>query len=93
MYFLFELNPSLSISVFIDLLISKKIRIKSKKSKNMFRINKYCKFCSFNSMGLLSINVKNVKKPTKSVIKKIKIINRFFFKNSCINKRYYSYKK
>ena len=38
------LRPSLSISFLIDFLISLKININNKKSKNIFKINKYCKF-------------------------------------------------
>ena len=84
MYLLFEVKPSLSISIFIDFLISLKIKMNNKKSKNIFKINKYCKFFWFNSKKLLSMNVKNVKKPINSVILDKKMINIFFFKNSNI---------
>ena len=76
--------PSLSISVFIDFLISEKTKIKRRISKIMFEINKYCRFCEFKSMKLLLINVKNVKKPTNRVIRNNMIIIVFFFKNSRI---------
>ena len=84
MYFLFDVNPSLSISDLIALLMSKKISPYSKISKKIFKINKYWRFCWFNSIELLSMNVKKVKKPTKRVMRNIKIMNIFFFKNSCI---------
>jgi hypothetical protein len=42
-YFLFDVNPSLSISFLIEFLISIKININSKTNKNIFKINKYCK--------------------------------------------------
>ena len=44
MYFLFDFNPSLSISLLIAFLISKKIKIKRSVNKTIFKINKYCKF-------------------------------------------------
>ena len=81
-YLLFEDKPSLSISFLIDFFISLKINIKSKKSKKIFNINKYCKLSWFNSIKLRSINVKNVKKPINSVILDRIIMNIFFFKNS-----------
>ena len=74
--------PPLSISTFIDLLISTKTNKNNKKSKNIFKINKFCKLSWFNSKKLLSMNVKKVKKPTDSVIIDRIIINIFFFKNS-----------
>ena len=79
-----EVNPSLSISILIDFLISLKININNKKSKNIFKINKYCKLSWLSSIKPLSINVKNVKKPINSVILDIIMINIFFFKNSTI---------
>ena len=48
----------------------------NKKSKKIFKINKYCKFFSFNSIKLLSMKVKNVKKPINSVI-----LNKAIMKN------------
>jgi hypothetical protein len=42
-YFLFEVKPSLSISLLIDFLISAKINKNNKKSKKIFKINRYCK--------------------------------------------------
>ena len=54
-YFLFDLNPSLSISFLIAFLISKKIIIKSNESKTIFITSKYCKFLLESSKGLLSI--------------------------------------
>ena len=43
-YFLFDFNPSLSISFLIALLISIKIKIKSATKRTIFRTNKICKF-------------------------------------------------
>ena len=40
-YFLLEARPSLSISVFIDFFISKKINPNNKINKKIFKINKY----------------------------------------------------
>ena len=48
MYFLLDNKPSLSISFLIDFFISLKINKNNKKSKNIFKINKYCKFDGFN---------------------------------------------
>ena len=83
-YFLFDLDPSTSISFLIDFLISKKTKAKNNSNKNILINNKYCRFMSFNLIKLLSINVKNVIKPTNNVTKKTKIINKFFLKNSVI---------
>tara|TARA_S200000501_G_scaffold205638_1_gene193367 strand:- start:56 stop:361 length:306 start_codon:yes stop_codon:yes gene_type:complete len=83
-YRLFEVSPSLSISILIDFFISLKINKNNKKSKMMFIIKRYCKFFSFNSIKLLSINVKNVKNPINSVIVNKKIIKIFFLRNSNI---------
>ena len=44
-YLLFDDKPSLSISFFIDFLISLKINTNNRASKNIFRISKFCKFC------------------------------------------------
>ena len=82
MYFLFDVKPSLSISVLIDFLISLKINTNSNKSKQIFKTNKFCKLFSFSLIKLRSINVKNVKKPINSVIVDRIIMNIFFFKNS-----------
>ena len=41
MYFLLEVNPSLSISVLIDFFISKKTKKNNKTNKEIFKINKY----------------------------------------------------
>ena len=84
MYFLFEVMPSLSISFFIALLISRKIEIKSANKSVAFRINKICKFLSDNLTKPLSINVKKVKKPIDNVIINNTIRYMFFFKNSDI---------
>jgi hypothetical protein len=43
-YFLFDFNPSLSISFLIALLISIKIKINSANKRTIFRTNKICKF-------------------------------------------------
>ena len=68
MYFLFDVKPSLSISILTEFLTSTKINMNNKISKKIFKISKYCKFFSFKSTKLLSINVKKVKKPRNSVI-------------------------
>ena len=74
MYFLFDFKPSLSISILIEFLISKKI-VKNKISKRIiFELSKYLKFISDSLMKLLSINVRNVKKPIDKVITNNKII-------------------
>ena len=67
-YFLFDFNPSLSISVLIAFLISKKINIKSEVKRKIFAIKSYCKFLSVSLIKPLSIKVKNVKKPIDNVI-------------------------
>ena len=85
-YFLFDFNPSASISFLIALLISKKIKIKRNESKTIFKINKYCKFWLESSMGLLSIKVKKVKKPTDNVIINRNIKYMFFLIKSYILK-------
>ena len=82
MYLLFDDKPSLSMSLFIDFFISRKINTNNKTSKKIFKINKYCKLSGFNSTKLRSINVKNVKNPKNSVILDRMIMNIFFFKNS-----------
>ena len=79
-----DFRPSLSISILIDLLTSKKMNTNNNKSNKIFKINKYCKLFWFNSMKLLSINVKKVKKPKNNVILDKIIMNIFFFKNSII---------
>ena len=66
--FLFDLKPSLSISFFIALLISKNIKTKSKIKKIMFKISNNCKLSSDNSIKPLSMKVKKVKKPNDNVI-------------------------
>jgi hypothetical protein len=86
MYFLFDFNPSLSMSFLIAFLISKKIKIKRSVSKTIFRINKYCKFWLESSRGLLSIKVKKVKKPTDNVIINRNIKYMFFLIKSYILK-------
>ena len=74
MYFLFDFKPSLSISILIEFLISKKI-IQNKINKRItFELSKYLKFISDSLMKLLSINVRNVKKPIDKVIINNKII-------------------
>ena len=85
MYFLFDVKPSLSISILIEFLTSTKINMNNKISKKIFEISKYCKLFSFKSTKLLSINVKKVKKPRNSVILDKIIMIIFFFKNSNIN--------
>jgi hypothetical protein len=67
-YFLLDFNPSLSMSVLIALLISKKINTKSEVRSSIFNIRRYCKFLSVNFINPLSIKVKNVKKPIDNVI-------------------------
>ena len=68
----------------IALLISRKIKTKSKINKIMFSINKYCKFSSDNSIKPLSIKVKKVKKPIDNVIINNIIRYIFFLINSYI---------
>ena len=68
MYFLLDLSPSLSISFFIAFLISKKMKIKSKNNKPIFKTNKNCKFLFDSSIKPLPKKVKKVKKPMDSVI-------------------------
>ena len=67
-YFLLDFKPSLSISVLIALLISKKINTKSEVRSSIFNIRRYCKFLSVNFINPLSIKVKSVKKPIDNVI-------------------------
>ena len=67
-YFLFDFNPSLSISVLIALLISKKINTKNEVKSKILIIKRYCKFLSVSLINPLSIKVKNVKKPIDNVI-------------------------
>ena len=81
-YFLFDVTPSLSMSVLIDFLISKKIETNNKIKRKIFEISKYWRFCGFKSIKLLSIKVKKVKNPTNRVIINNMIIKMFFFKNS-----------
>jgi hypothetical protein len=83
-YFLFDFDPSTSISFLMVFFISKKTKRKKNKSKTTFVINKYCRFLSSNWIKLLSINVKKVKKPTNNVTRKIRITNIFFLINSII---------
>ena len=64
-----------------------RIKINSSKSKNIFRINKYCKFWLESSKGLLSIKVKKVKKPTDNVIINRNITYTFFLIKSYILKK------
>jgi hypothetical protein len=78
-YFLFDFNPSISISFLIAFLISKKIKAKRSRSKIIFIINKYCKIWLESSIGLLSIKVKKVKKPMDNVIVNRNIKYMFFF--------------
>ena len=68
MYFLFDVSPSLSISILIVFFISKKIKIKSKNNKAIFKTNKNCKFLFDSSINPLPKKVKKVKKPMDSVI-------------------------
>ena len=81
-YFLLDVRPSLSISIFIDLFISIKINVNNRKSKKILRINKYFKLSSVNSIKLLLIKVKNVKNPINNVILDKIIMKIFFFKKS-----------
>ena len=78
MYFLFDVRPSLSISFLIVFFISKKMKIKSKNNKAIFKTNKNCKFLFDSSINPLPKKVKNVKKPNESVIMNIIVINIFF---------------
>ena len=87
MYFLFDLNPSLSMSFFIAFLISKKKNTKRNDNKIIFEISKNCKFWSDNLMKLLSIKVKKVKKPIDNVIINRNIKYMFFLIKSYILKK------
>tara|TARA_B100000989_G_C19466250_1_gene438434 strand:- start:155 stop:508 length:354 start_codon:yes stop_codon:yes gene_type:complete len=77
-YFLFALDPSKTISLFIEFLTSIKIIKKNIIKSKILDSKRYCKFLSFNLIKLLSIKVKKVKKPRNKVIKNIIIINKFF---------------
>ena len=77
-YFLFALDPSTTISLFIEFLTSKKINRKNIINKKIFDNKRYCKFWSLSLMKLLSKKVKKVIYPNNNVIKKIITINRFF---------------
>ena len=77
-YFLLALDPSTTISLFIEFLTSKKINRKNIINKKIFDNKRYCKFWSLSLMKLLSKKVKKVTKPNNNVIKKIVTINRFF---------------
>ena len=84
--------PSLSISFFIALLISKKIEIKSVNKSTTLKINKICKFLSDNLTKPLSIKVKKVKNPIDNVIINNIIKYVFFLINSSIRILNYQYK-
>ena len=84
MYFLFALDPSITISFLIEFFISKKIIEKKTINKKIFDISKYCKFSSVSLIKLLSIKVRNVKKPRNSVIINIIVIKIFFLINLSI---------
>jgi len=77
-YFLLALDPSTTISLFIEFLTSKKINRKNIINKKILDNKRYCKFWSLSLMKLLSKKVKKVTKPNNNVIKKIMTINRFF---------------
>ena len=77
-YFLLALDPSTTISLFIEFLTSKKINRKNIINKKIFDNKRYCKFWSLSLMKLLSKKVKKVTKPNNNVIKKIITINKFF---------------
>ena len=77
-YFLLALDPSTTISLFIEFLTSKKINRKNMINKTMLDNKRYCKFWSLSLMKLLSKKVKKVTKPNNNVIKKIITINKFF---------------
>ena len=68
MYLLLEVRPSLSISFLIVFFISKKMKIKSKNNKPIFKTNNNCKFLFDSSTKPLPKKVKKVKKPIDSVI-------------------------
>jgi len=86
-YFLLDFKPSLSISILIAFLISKKMKIKRSANNVIFRINKYCKFWLESFMRLLSIKVKKVKKPIDNVIINRNIKYMFFLIKSYILKK------
>jgi hypothetical protein len=87
-YFLFATDPLTFILFLIEFFISIKINTKNNNKKAMFNINTSCKFFSFNSIKLLSINVKKVIKDSKTVSRKIIIINKFLFIKVSINYEY-----
>ena len=78
MYFLLALDPSTTISLFIEFLTSKKMNKKNMINKTILDNRRYCKFWSLSLIKLLSKKVKKVTKPNSNVIKKIITINRFF---------------
>ena len=77
-YFLLALDPSTTISLFIEFLTSRKINKKNIINKTILDNKRYCKFSSLSLMKLLSKKVKKVTKPNNNVIKKITTINKFF---------------
>ena len=77
-YFLLALDPSTTISLFIEFLTSRKINKKNIINKTILDNKRYCKFSSLSLMKLLSKKVKKVIKPNNNVIKKITTINKFF---------------
>tara|TARA_B100000768_G_C11010400_1_gene261739 strand:- start:74 stop:472 length:399 start_codon:yes stop_codon:yes gene_type:complete len=83
-YFLFALEPDISISIFQEFLTSIKIIKKRNNNKPTLDIKSICRFTSLNSIKLLSIKVKKVKKPIKRVIINRNPINIFFLINSSI---------
>ena len=88
MYFLFDVRPSLSISLLIVLFISKKMKPKSKNNNAIFKTSKNCKFLFDSSINPLPKKVKKVKKPVDSVIinKNIKYMF-FLIKLDILNKQ------
>ena len=77
-YFLLALDPSTTISLFIEFLTSRNINRKNMIKRTMLDNKRYCKFWSLSLIKLLSKKVKKVTKPNNNVIKKIITINKFF---------------
>ena len=51
MYFLFDVKPSLSISILIEFLTSRKINMNNKISKKIFEISKFVNFFHLNQQN------------------------------------------
>jgi len=83
-YFLLALEPLKSTSIFKEFLTSENIIKKRSINKPIFPINRIWRLLPDSFKKPLSINVKKVIKPMHKAIKKIIIINIFFFIKSII---------